>query len=279
MSDAIHCPSCGHVNPAGSDSCSSCNFPLIAPGAPVAASKPAPARPEDEAPVRIERPLPHRPRRRTATDPQSMAIWLIFGALAAASVIWFAFDKTLKNHQQAAVPGANEDLQKHANELMAAIAQDSTNVDARVAFADLLFDTGNWADAIVQYRSAIRQDSSRATAIVDLGVCYFNSSQPAEARRLFELALTRDPNNAQAYFNLGILAENQGQLEEALRNYHSAVRLNPPQQMMEPIATAVSRVSQKLGRTPPPLPGQPGAGMPGGMPGGTPPQTTTPGGR
>jgi tetratricopeptide (TPR) repeat protein len=272
MSDAIDCPSCGTRNPAGSDSCSSCNFPLAGPVAP----KPATGRTKPGAPVEIQRPLPFRPRRRQPADAQSMAIWLIFGALAAAAVIYVAFQVTLQRHaQQAPVPGANDELQKHADEIRAAIAQDSTNVDARIALGDLLFDTGNWSEAIVQYRSGIRQDSSRATAIVDLGVCYYNLSQPAEAKRHFDLALTRDPNNAQAYFNLGIVAENNGQLEEALRCYHSAVRLNPPQQLMEPITAAVSRVSQKLGRAAPPLGGQPGTGMPGGMP----PQQVPPGSR
>jgi tetratricopeptide (TPR) repeat protein len=274
MSENVNCPSCGQRNPAGSESCASCNFPLQAPTAIAPSSEPR------EKPVVIQRPLPHRPRRRPATDPQAMTIWLLFGAFAAAAVIWFAFDKTLKNHQQAAVPGANQETQQHINELLAAIAQDSTDVDARIHLADQYFDTGNWPDAIVHYRSGIRQDSSRATAIVDLGVCYFNLSQPAEAKRHFELALRRDPNNAQAFFNLGIVAENQNDLEGALRYYHGAVRLNPPQQMMQPISEAVTRVSQKLGRTPPPLGGAQGGGMPGGMPPqGPPPQGMPPGSR
>jgi tetratricopeptide (TPR) repeat protein len=235
--------------------------------------------------VRVERPLPHRPRRPVAANNQTLSLWLIFGAIAAAVVIWTGFQATLKQKATSApVEGANQDLQKHVDELRATLERDTTNVDARVALADILYDTANWNDAMVQYRSVIRQDSSRATAIVDLGVCYYNLGYIDEAKRHFELGLKREPNHPIALFNLGIVAERQNDLEGALKYYHSAIRSNPPEQMMQPLAEAVGRVQQALGRPAPPLPGMPGQGMPGGMPGqgmpgGMPPQNGPPSGR
>ncbi len=268
MSDAVSCPSCGTVNPAGSESCSSCNFPLRAPTAAPRASEPA--RPAAEEPVRIERPLPYRPRRRPGgpANQQAMTLWLVFGAIAAAAVIFVAFQATLQHKADApTVEGANADAQKHVDELRALLSQDSTNINARQQLADILYDTANWNDAIVQYRSVVRQDSSRATAIVDLGVCYYNLGFVDEAKRHFELGLKRQSDHPIALFNLGIVAERQNDLEGALKYYHRAVQSNPPENMMSALTEAVMRVSKALGRSPRPLTGAPGAGMPPqGMP-------------
>jgi tetratricopeptide (TPR) repeat protein len=277
MSDDIRCPSCGQANPAGSESCSACNFPLH--GAPASPTREKPeakpeAKSEPAAPApepRIQRPLPYRPKARggRAASSQAMTLWLFFGAVAAAIVIFVALQA---NVQRASVPleGAGPDLQKQADELRSIIAQDSTNLDARNRYADILYDTANWKDAIVEYRAVVRMDSSRVFALVDLGVCYFNLGEGVEARRLFNLALQRQPGQPVALFNLGIVAENSGDFEAALRYYHDAIRNNPPQNMMQPLSTAIQRVQEKLGRTPPPLDG-------GGQPGGMPPAGTAPG--
>lgn len=276
MSDTVRCPSCGSENPAGSESCQSCNFPLAERTAkPVPA---APAEPREEAPVRIERPLRHRPKRPVPASNQTLSLWLIFGALAAAIVIWMGFQATLKQKAESApVEGANVNVQQRVDELRAALARDTTDVNARVALADILYDTANWNDAIVQYRSAVRQDSSRATAIVDLGVCYYNLGYLDLAKSHFELGLRKQPGHPIALFNLGIVAERLNDLEGALKYYHDAIRSNPPESMMQALAEAVGRVQQALGRTAPPLQG---GGMPSqGMPGGMPPQGGAPPGR
>lgn len=251
MPEADRCPSCGTVVPAGADSCPNCNFPL----------KPAaPARDEEPAPV-IERPILRRPRRTPpVVHPQALTLWLLFAAVAAAAVLYEAFQVTLQRRsQEPTVEGASEDTQKQADQLRAILAQDSTNVDARVALADILYDTANWNDAIVQYRSAIRMDSTRTSAIVDLGVCYYNLGFIDEAKRHFELGLQRDPNLPVALFNLGIVSERMNDLPNALRYYHRAVQANPPPKMLPQLTEAVKRVQQALGVTPPPLP-------PGSMP-------------
>ncbi len=262
MSDTLNCPSCGQAIPAGSDSCPSCNFPLK----PVAAP-PRPGAGPAEAPVVIERPLPRRPRRAPAANAQSMTLWLVFGAIAAAAVIYVAFQSTLQNRPAApTVEGANQDMQKHVAELTATLARDSTNVDARQHLADILYDTANWNDAIVQYRSVIRQDSSRATALVDLGVCYYNLGFVDIAKRHFELGLQRQSDHPVALFNLGIVAERQNDLENALKYYHRAMQSNPPAGMQQALNDATLRVMNALGRKPPPLPATSQGGMPGGMP-------------
>ncbi|HKQ59071.1 MAG TPA: tetratricopeptide repeat protein [Candidatus Eisenbacteria bacterium] len=260
----ITCPDCGHRNPAGATACSACNYPLVesqapetpeAPeaGAPEPASPPSQAPPEGPPAAREIAPFrPIRPRRPRRAPNASLSLWLGVGSFLALLLVLIAVQANM-TRDNPPVEGSNQEQQKHADELRTALAKDSTDNVARVALADILFDTGNWSEAIVHYRSAIHRDSTLATAIVDLGVCYYNLSQPAEAERLFKLALARDPHQPFALFNLGIVYERQGDSEQALQYFHSALQSSPPENMKAAVMEALQRVAKATGKTAPPL--------------------------
>lgn len=286
MTHDPRCPSCGHVNQVEAAECSQCHFPLReldAASAPAAsAPSPAPARekqPEapattEEKPVEIsmQRIRPIRPRRPTGREQTlQLQLWLILGSLAVAAVLWTAWQGFQKNNAaQQPVEGATTDQQHAADVARAAVASDSTNINAQIALADVLYDTANWSEAIIHYRSALRLDPSRVTTIVDMGVCYYNLAQNEEAESLFKQALKLDPDQPIALFNLGVVAEGREEWPKALDYYHHALRVSPNSKMGEALSAAVQRVMQKMGKTAPALP--PGAStMPGGMPGGMPP--------
>jgi len=256
MPDTLRCPDCGHENPPGSQSCEACNFPLAgvppAPVTPATAGGPGSAQ---GAPPIVRQPLrPLRaPRPRPASN-QALTLWLIFGTFCALVVIFIALKANVERASQP-VPGSSEADQKNADELRLALEKDSTNVDARVALADILYNTANWSEAIVHYRSAIHHDSTRTASIVDLGVCDYNLGDTNEAERLFLLALARDPHQAIALFNLGIVNEQRERYDEALKYFHRALESAPPEEMSQPIAQAMERVMKKLGKTAPPLSG------------------------
>jgi len=256
------CPSCGHVNAVDVAQCAQCNFPLRetapagAPAAPssTAASERPPAAPEPE--ISIQRIRPIRPRRPQPQQQLQLQLWLVLGGIAILLVLYTAWKGFQKNNS-APVPvaGAQAEQQKEADVARAAIARDSTNVNAQIALANVLYDTANWPEAIVHYRSALRLDSTRVTTMVDLGVCYYSLSQPDEAEALFKKALTIDPNQPVALFNLGIVAEQRGQDQQALDDYHHAMRSNPPQNVADGLNQAMKRVMDKLGKKAPPIPG------------------------
>jgi len=266
MTDMLQCPSCGASIPAGSESCANCNFPLAEdrsarppkPATPAAEATP-PKAPAPERPVRVERPLPHRPRKRAPNplENQSTQLWLWIGGLSVVLLLGVALQSTLfKKPEQAPqtqVAGSSAAQKEEYDRLVGMLTQDSTNVDARNRIADILFDTANWNEAMIQYKSVVRQDSSRVPAIVDLGVCYFNLGDQVTAERLFQLALSKDPTQPIAWFNMGIVAEQKNDPEGAMRYYHKAIENNPPTSMQQPLAAAMQRLQQKLGRTPPPL--------------------------
>ena len=264
MSEPLRCPDCGHQNPAGAIQCERCNFPLVEtplagdparPSESLATSPPEHADPASTADVAAAPEYPiflRRPRRRARAAPM-LSLWLTFGLFAAAAMIWVAVQVQLDRRRQPAVEGAGPKQQERIDALRAALERDSTNVQAQVGLADVLYDTGNWPEAIVHYRAALRRDSTLVTALVDLGVCYYNLSQPEDAERLFHLAIARDPHQPVALFNLGIVHERRGESEAALQYFHRALESSPPADMQQPLVEAIRRIQEKTGRTAPPL--------------------------
>jgi len=269
MSHDPRCPSCGHLNDPETAACSQCNFPLReVPGlgavepagaGPAPGEAPAPVRDPAIRPFRPIRPRPPRPPHET----QQAQLWLwlggIAGLIAVAMLLATAYQGFRKNNRVAPVEGAKEAQQQAAEAARAAIARDSTNVNAHVALANVLYDTANWADAVVEYEIAARLDSTRVETFVDEGVCWFNLSHPDEAAALFKKALTLDPHQSVALFNLGIVSEHENRFEEALKYYHQAMQGPVPDTMQKPLMEAMQRVMQKLGRRAPAIPGVAGS--------------------
>lgn len=268
MSDDLRCPSCGHMNAHEATACAQCNFPLQhaaepAPAEPAKAPEPAPAesakaeapggRPFDPG-IRRVRPIRPRPPRGPQQQLQTQ-LWVILGGLAVLVVLFTAFQGFKQSNKPVPVEGAQQEQQHIADMARAELAKDSTNVNARIALANVLYDTGNWPEAIVHYKSAMRTDPGRVETIVDLGVCYYNLSQPDEAMGLFRKALEIDPKHPIALFNMGIVTEGQNKLQEALGYYEKSLTGNAPQGMDQAVAAAKQRINAKLGR-PAPAPGQ-----------------------
>jgi len=259
MSDAVRCPGCGHENPAGSASCSHCNYPLqgTAPGPGLKDA----AEPE----IVIPRPV-RRPRPRPVANQNPLFLWMFLGVVTAAFLVWQALDGSRKNN---AVPvqGASVDQQRLIDSLRTVILRDSTNVQATIEYANVLYDTANWAEAATCYARAIARDSTRVMAIVDMGVCYYNQGEMARAEELFQLALTRDPGQPVALFNLGIVNERAGASERALKYFHRSLEAGPTEEMKQQIVQHMQQILAKTGQKAPPL--DPGAMPPGMPPGGT----------
>lgn len=243
----ITCPDCGLRNPPGTRECLGCNYPLSEaagpPGPEGGAGKPF-------VPKRPERP------KRDRMEPVAMRLWMVFGVLAAASVLYIALQENVKRATPP-VPGASAEQLQRADELRRELERDSTSVEARVALGNLLYDTANWSEAIRHYSFVVARDSTRVPVLVDLGVSYFNSGQAEVAEGYFRRALRHDPHQPVAHFNMGIVYENRKDSMAAMRAYHQALQSDPPEELKQEIIKAMQRVQQSAGRTAPPLPGGP----------------------
>jgi hypothetical protein len=258
MSETIRCPGCGRDNSAGSESCSACNFPLVSEPAPMGPATPpailAPGGAAEPGPVIVRRLRPIRPRRPRPDNTMSLALWLLFGTFCAVVVVVVAIQGYNKNNAPPVVEGSSPEQQHSADQLRAALVRDSSNVGSRIELANLLYDTGNWPEAIIHYSSAIAKDSTRVTAIVDMGVCYFNLSDTREAEKLFLMALQREPHQAVALFNLGIVGQQRGDHKAALDYFHRALISGPPEEMKPPLMDAMKRSYEATGAKARPLP-------------------------
>ena len=257
MPETVTCPGCGAVNPAGAEACTQCNFPLAQSSPPVA----APAaklvqEPKQAAEVRAFAPGPRpvRPRRARsdAMQPVQMQLWLVTGIAVVLGVAFFAAQGFWKSNLRP-VEGARPEQQQQADLARRTLAKDSTNLAARIDLANILYDTGNWGEAILHYKAANRLDPQRPTTLVDMGVCYYNLSHFAEADTLFEHALLIDPNQPVALFNLGVVAESQERYPEALGFFHRAMQANPPEGMKQPLVEHLKTVMAKTGTAAPPI--------------------------
>ncbi|MCE9628332.1 MAG: tetratricopeptide repeat protein [Candidatus Eisenbacteria bacterium] len=272
MSEQVLCPDCGALNPAGGEACSHCNYPLTdaipaapakpreaaaeKPVEPAPAPAPAPAPPKPSAPVRGFDPgaRPMRPRRARpdSMQPVQMQLWLVAGVAVVLGILYFAAQGFQKTNEPV-IAGANPQLQQRADLARKTIERDSTNLMARIELANVLYDTANWSEAIIHYKSAMRLDPMRSTTVVDLGVCYYNLGQFAAAETLFTHALTLDPKQAIALFNLGIVAMSREQMAQATEYFHRALEANPPEEMKNLIMQNLEKTMSATGKTPPPL--------------------------
>jgi hypothetical protein len=275
MTQEPKCPSCGRANAADALECENCSYPLNLTAPPVAsapvtpppapepvAAAPEPAAPPAPAPApapstsggntrgydpNIKRMRTTRPRAaQTAAEKLQFQLWLVLGGFAVLLVMYTAFQGFQKNNAaQPKIAGANEEMEHAATMARNELAKDSTNVNARIMLANILYDTANWPEAIIHYKSALRSDSTRVTTLVDLGVCYFNLGDSEDAIEKFRAALRHEPNHPVALFNMGVVAESKNELDEALGWYAKAQKAGGPQGLQQSLAEAMQRAQQK----------------------------------
>lgn len=276
MSHTIICPDCGAANAADATQCAKCNYPFVdtfpratgpAPSAPHAEGmakemasppaaapqpKPAAAGPEVRGFDPGPRPVRRNRARRDAMQPVQMQIVVAVAIAVIVGLVAYAAKGFMKTNAPA-VAGADPQLQQAADAARALLERDSSNVAARINLANVLYDTANWGEAIIHYKSALRLDPQRVTTVVDMGVCYYNLGQAEAAESLFTHALTIDPSQPIALFNLGVVAEGQSRWNDALGFYHRAVQANPPAEVRAVLEEHIKTVMAKTGKQPPPL--------------------------
>ena len=94
--------------------------------------------------------------------------------------------------------------------------------------ADLLFDQGQFDQAVSWYQKALQLDPKNVAARTDLGTCFFNLGQPEEALREFRQSLQIDPRHEPTLFNVVVvnLAGNHD-VRAAREAWEKLHRLNP----------------------------------------------------
>jgi Tfp pilus assembly protein PilF len=107
-----------------------------------------------------------------------------------------------------------------------AVANDPTNVDARLGAATIEARSGNRMLAAMHYRKALEADPRNATALAGLA-SIGDFAQPDGLEAKLRSDLSRSPDSPQLHFALGNLYASQRRWGEAQGEYFEAHRLDP----------------------------------------------------
>lgn len=274
-SPARACPDCGAPNPGGAMLCKECSHPLDVPDSHAEAPDPPRNVAPEPLPPRLERP--ERPSRvgpnvttwgyppgRAANSSIPSWLWLSVGLAALVAVLVSAI-QIANQPQPIVIPNASKPQLASAESLRVLLRADSTVARPNVAFGNLFYDTGNFAEAVPYYLRALRKDPGMVDVRVDLGVSYHNLGDMESARRELEEAIRLRPDHAVAQFDLGVVYQSMGRKEEARVHYLKAKSLDHPPDMDAVIDQLVARLDAPAGQAVPP--GHPDLGG-GASPGG-----------
>ena len=103
-----------------------------------------------------------------------------------------------------------------------ALKIDPGMVDAHLARASVLEQTGDVKGALDEYATALSLDPSNPKTLVWQAQIYSRLNRWADAERVFHRVLNERPNYWLAYNELGVVLNRQGKYHEALQKFHAA---------------------------------------------------------
>ena len=114
-----------------------------------------------------------------------------------------------------------------ANQLKAALALDSHNVEAEELLGDVWLTVGNFGRAAGEFQRLLTFAPQNYEAHFGLGLVAAHEGKAAEAGRHFRAALVASPHAAEAHYQLGLIMEAQSQKEDAAREFSAALQIDP----------------------------------------------------
>jgi tetratricopeptide (TPR) repeat protein len=180
---------------------------------------------------------------RSAPRPVFVVAGALVLGLAAMTVRQSRFwssSETLMAHQNANNPDslashailaglANRDnnpaeAEKHYRAFLAIRPSDVT-VNGQLA--DLLRESGRYAESLQYYKAAFDNGQHTALLFNNWGLSLWKLNRHREAADAFARALAENPDNFNANLNLGLMQANLGQLDQAAQHLQRATELDP----------------------------------------------------
>lgn len=234
--NTVVCTDCGEENSAGAKFCSECGSRLGG------IKKTAGSRRAN--PVKIsQRADGQNPGSHSAGKNLSAAqIFMIISGVVIAAVIMligagvFSSGGSVKPEAPVVkeqTQGADLSSLQKINDLEKAIGQNPNDSGRIVELANLLFDSGLYDRAVVNYKKYLEMRPDDVNARVDLGICYFNKKDYNSAIAEMEKALKYDPRHIMANFNLGIVNLNAGNVEKAKSWFRKVIEIEPKSEYAE----------------------------------------------
>ena len=112
------------------------------------------------------------------------------------------------------------------NALIAAVAANPTDREARIALARWYEQHRYFADAARELETVVEQEPGNIAARHMLGDAYQAAAQPDKALRAWEEARDVDPNNPAGHNKVGIALNERQRFDDAIREFQAAVDLD-----------------------------------------------------
>jgi tetratricopeptide (TPR) repeat protein len=119
--------------------------------------------------------------------------------------------------------------QQKLNTLIKYIQEYPSGWKKRLELADLLYEIGNWEQAIEQYYQLIERQSHRLDLQLKLAKILQLMGKETEAVTIYQNTLSLAPNQATYHHIQGLIAVCQGDILEAINCFQSAISLEPNQ--------------------------------------------------
>ena len=90
-------------------------------------------------------------------------------------------------------------------QLKAHLEHSPEDVETRIQLGHILFDAGNYNQAIEHYQIALEKQPRNADVRTDMGIALRRTGRPEQAVHAFRHAIQDDPQHVNAHYNLGVI--------------------------------------------------------------------------
>ncbi|MBL7959581.1 tetratricopeptide repeat protein [bacterium] len=121
----------------------------------------------------------------------------------------------------------NHDALMNIQLLKDQLLKNPNDLEHLIQLGNLLYDSGDFKNAIEPYGKALAINSSNNDVRNDYAVCFFNSGNAEQAIKELNTILVSDEKNITATFNMGIIHSNIGKMELARSYFLKVIKLQP----------------------------------------------------
>ena len=165
----------------------------------------------------------------TAFSKPANAYMLVLSAVAAAIlIVVLILNSNQKSIEQTKEISTNTpEISEKIKVQLEKLSKDSESIQLNIEMGNLLFDAGEFDQAIPFYQKALTRDSGNIAVQIDLAVCYFNLRQIDQAILEMDKALKIDPSHPKGLFNMGIIYYNIGDFDKVREYWQRLISINP----------------------------------------------------
>ena len=147
----------------------------------------------------------------------------------------FFYKKTLAEDSQnstalgwlGAIEAQHKNYEIASDLLLKALAKEKNNQDFLLNYANILFETRQFRDAVIYYQKAIRHRPNDPISFANLAACYNCQSQPLLGLAAADQSIQLKPDYAEAWSDRANALQDLKRYEEALASNERALQLKP----------------------------------------------------